>query len=134
MPDIKIMLDVNDGLQYVLEAQDYMYMPFLNYTEPIDSRCKLALQSYERATMETGRMITLGQRFLAKFGLMVVYDRENNTAKMAISGSENIDELISVLAPILIGVVFSVVFFGLLLYMINLKFTRIRAEKWLEIH
>ena len=68
-------------------------------------------------------MITLGQRFFAKFGLMVVYDRENNTAKMAISGSENIDELISVLAPILIGVVFSVVFFGLLLYMINLKFS-----------
>ena len=53
---------------------------------------------------------------------------------MAISGSENVNELVNVLAPILIGVVFSVVFFGLLLYMINLKFTRIRAEKWLEIH
>ena len=132
MPNIKIMLDVNDGLQYVLEPSDYMFMPFINYTEPIDSRCLLALLSYDENSI--ANEITLGQRFFAKFGLMVVYNREENSAIMAIGGSEPINELISLILPIAIGVLFSFLFFGLVLYLINLKYKRMRAEKWLDIH
>ena len=132
MPDIKIMLDVNDGLEYVLGPSDYMFMPFINYTEPIDARCILALLSYEMATEV--RLITLGQRFFAKFGLMVVYDRESRSAQMAISGSEDINETVHVIRPICFGIIFSIIFFGLLLYLINMKYTRMAAEKWLEVH
>ena len=65
---------------------------------------------------------------------MVVYNREENSAIMAIGGSEPINELISLILPIAIGVLFSFLFFGLVLYLINLKYKRMRAEKWLDIH
>ena len=132
MPDIKIMLDVNNGIQYDLSAQDYMFMPFINYTDPIDARCILALLSYEEVV--SAQEITLGQRFFAKFGLMVVYNRATKSAFMAISGGEPVNQTISIIGPILYGGVFSILFFGLLAYLINLKYTRMRAEKWLEVH
>ena len=65
---------------------------------------------------------------------MVVYNRDNNSAFMAISGGENVNQTMHVIGPILYGAVFSILFFGLLAYLIDLKYTRMRAEKWLEIH
>ena len=109
-----------------------MFMPFINYTDPIDARCILALLSYEEVA--SAQEITLGQRFFAKFGLMVVYNRATKSAYMAISGGENLNQTIHVLGPILWGAVFSILFFGLLAYLINMKYTRMRAEKWLEVH
>ena len=58
MPDVEIMLDVDKGMQYILEPKDYMFMPFLNYTDPIDSRCQLALLGYDEGSEV--RMIVLG--------------------------------------------------------------------------
>ena len=51
---------------------------------------------------------------------------------MAIGGSVKVDYNVAI--PIAIGVLFALVFFGLVLYLINLKYMRMRAEKWLECH
>ena len=101
-----------------------MFMPFINYTDPIDARCILALLSYEEVV--SAQEITLGQRFFAKFGLMVVYNRATKLAFMAISGGEPVNQTIHVIGPILYGAVFSLLFFGLLAYLINLKYTRMQ--------
>lgn len=75
------------GIHFDLDNKDYLLLPYLNYTIPI-SQCLFGLNP-QPATQHSERKTTLGQRFLAKFSLMVIFDRDSGTGKMAVGGAHN---------------------------------------------
>ena len=72
MPTINFEL-VQRAVQYDMDPGDYMLMPYINYTDPVLTQCIFAIDGYR--VENTRKVLTFGQRFLAKFPLMVVYDR-----------------------------------------------------------
>ena len=65
-------------IHFDLENKDYLLLPYLNYTTPI-SLCLFALGQQPVETRDN-RVTILGPRFLAKFSLMVIYDRDKGEA------------------------------------------------------
>ena len=132
LPEIDFDMQVSNPIQFSLNASDYLLLPYINYTDPIDSLCILAMTSY-RAD-DTTALITLGQRFFASFDLMVIYDRTDSTAMVGIGQSRKIDSSTLFKIQITVSIICTVILFCLLLYLIYLKRNRIRAEEWLEVH
>ena len=87
LPTVNFELVAYD-IQYDLDAADYLLLPYINYTRPI-SLCVFAIARQEQITLEGSDtpVITLGQRFLSKFPLMAVYNREKLGCVMSIGGS-----------------------------------------------
>lgn len=76
------LLDYN--IHFDLDNKDYLLMPYINYTTPM-SLCLFALGQQPTAVRDN-RITILGQRFLAKFSLMVIYDRSIGEGFMAVGG------------------------------------------------
>ena len=87
LPTVNFQLIAYD-IQYDLDAADYLLLPYINYTRPM-TLCVFAIAEQKQITLEGNDtpVITLGQRFLAKFPLMIVYDRERESMVMSIGGS-----------------------------------------------
>ncbi len=77
-----------------MNASDYLLLPYINYTRPL-SLCVFAIAGMPEKTKDSEDnkpVITLGQRFLSKFPLMVVYDRDNQSGVMSLGGSDYNDD------------------------------------------
>ena len=133
LPTVNFEL-VEYNVQYDLDAADYLLLPYINYTRPL-SLCVFAVARQEQITQQgDAPVITLGQRFLAKFPLMAVYDRANSTGIMAIGGGTGGSGGDEFELQIVLSVVIITVLFLLLVYLIYLRRNRIKAEEWLEVH
>ena len=107
-------------------------MPYINYDPPIMSQCIFGIDGYKVIGTLDESVLTFGQRFLAKFPLMVVYDREAKSVKVAIGNSDETDKLPWL--PLSLCFIPGIGLFLILLYLISLKRKRLRAEEWLETH
>ena len=76
MPTINFEVTSQD-YQYNLEPYDYMFLPYINYTQP-ETLCILGLMESKRKLHIGSYIIALGQRSMAKFPFYAVYDRVNN--------------------------------------------------------
>ena len=131
LPTINLEL-IDYDIQYDLSAKDYLLLPYINYTRPV-SLCVFAVtqqtgQGYEKLG------ITLGQRFLSKFPIMVSYDRQNLNGIMIVGGSDPNGSGANFKLQIILSIVIITVLFLLLVYLIFLRRNRIKAEEWLETH
>lgn len=78
MPSINFEIR-NKDFQYDLDASEYMFLPYLNYTQPM-SLCILGLEPTTHTTIATTNYVGLGQRALAKFPFYTVFNRKDNTS------------------------------------------------------
>ena len=83
MPSIAFELD-KQHIQFDMDPADYMLMPYIDYDEPVMSKCILGIDGYKENQIPDSPVLTFGQRFLAKFSMMVVYNRAAGTVKVAI--------------------------------------------------
>ena len=84
MPSIAFELD-KQQVQFDMDPADYMLMPYIDYDEPVMSKCILGIDGYKENQMPDSPVLTFGQRFLAKFSMMVVYNRAAGTVQVAIA-------------------------------------------------
>ena len=85
MPAINFSLRDKD-FQYDLDASQYMYLPYLNYTQPM-TLCVLGVQATARPSLDGTTYVALGQRALATFPFYIVFDRETKTAQIELGGA-----------------------------------------------
>ena len=111
---------------------DYMFLPYLNYTQPM-SLCILGLQDTTETKLDGENYIGLGQRALAKFSFYTVFDREANTATMKLGGAVAQGNSGSgSFAPVVVALAIVAALLILIVYLIVLRSMRLKAEKWLE--
>lgn len=117
--------------QYDLDPSGYMFLPYLNYTQPM-SLCVLGVQPTEMTSLKGTEYVALGQRQLATFPFYTVFDRETNTAMIELGGAvaRGMDGSNGTAKVIAIGIV--VVLAVMLVYLIALRAMRIKAEEWLK--
>ena len=97
------------------------------------SLCVLGLQDTTLTKLDGENYIGLGQRALAKFSFYTVFDREANTATMKLGGAvAQSGSGSGTLAPVVVACAIVVALLILLVYLIALRFMRLKAEKWLE--
>ena len=128
MPSLNFEIRGKD-FQYDLDPSGYMYLPYLNYTQPM-SLCVLGVGKTTTNTLAGVEYVSLGQRQLATYPFYTVFDRETNTAMIELGGAVPLGkgDQNGVAAVVAIGVV--VIIVVMLIYLIALRYSRIRAEQW----
>ena len=108
-----------------------MFLPYLNYTVPT-SLCVLGLDPVETTAYESD-YVALGQRSLAEFPFYAHYDRAAGSATIQIgNASEEGGTTLGV--QFLYSFAVMVVVYAMLVYLIFLRRSKIKAEEWLETH
>ena len=115
-----------------MDPADYMLMPYIDYDEPVMSKCILGIDGYKENQMPDSPVLTFGQRFLAKFSMMVVYNRAAGTVQVAITEGTPSDDFPAL--SLSLCFVPGIGIFLILVYLISLKRKRMRAEEWLDTH
>ena len=46
LPTINFELDAKDSIQYDLNPENYLFLPYINYTTPVNTLCIFAMASY----------------------------------------------------------------------------------------
>ena len=73
--------------QYDMDPSAYMFLPYLNYTQPM-SLCLLSIQKSPDRLLDGNEYISLGQRAMATFPFYAIFDRENNTITMELGNAQ----------------------------------------------
>lgn len=129
MPSLNFEIRGKD-FQYDLDPSGYMYLPYLNYTQPM-SLCVLGIDKTLTSTLAGTEYVSLGQRQLATYPFYSVYDREANTATIELGGAVAIGKGGTNGPAAVVAIVIVVIIVVMLIYLIALRYTRIRAEEWL---
>lgn len=132
MPQINFEV-TNENYQFDLDPSAYMFLPYINYTQPM-SLCVLGLQESPGTLMDGTEYIGLGQRALATFPFYAVFDRVENRVAMELGNASDMNgahEMGLQLASSAIIVLGLLILLG---YLIYLRKSRIQAEEWLEQH
>jgi len=103
-----------------------MFLPYLNYTQPM-SLCILGLD-YSPYDIDGIEFISLGQRALAKFPFYSIFDRAANTATVELGGAVIMKAYESKGWAILVTSAVCIGLLVLLVYLISLRFMRLKAE------
>ena len=115
--------------QYDLDPSAYMYLPYLNYTQPM-SLCVLGVQETAADTLAGIEYISLGQRALATFPFYSVYDRETNTAEIELGGAVALGTSGKNGPAAVVAIAVCAIIVIMLIYLIALRYIRIKAEEW----
>ena len=108
-----------------------MFLPYLNYTVPT-SLCVLGLDPVETTAFDSD-YVALGQRALDEFPFYAIYDRTTGSASIQIgNASEEGGTTFSLQFFYSFAVV--AVIYAMLVYLILLRRSKIKAEEWLETH
>ena len=131
MPEINLQV-TEKNFQYDMQPQDYMFLPYLNYTVPM-SLCVLGIdQAPSDGLPNNLQYVSLGQRAMATFPVYAVFDRDANTAVIELGNASSIGGKGTLGVQIAISVAIVIVLFVMLVYLIYLRRNRIKAEEWLE--
>ena len=88
MPDINFEI-TNSDFQFDMEPEDYMFLPYINYTVPL-SLCILGVDKVPSQTLPNGdQYASLGQRALSSFPFYAVYDDATGSVELALGNSTN---------------------------------------------
>ena len=123
MPSINFEI-TDQNYQFNLDPSGYMFLPYINYTQPM-SLCILGLDESPTTLPDGTEYIGLGQRALATFPFYAVFDRETNRVAMELGNAQDLGgekEMGLQLAASAIIVIGLLVLLG---YLIYLRKTRI---------
>ena len=130
MPQISMELS-NKNFQYDLDAPDYMFLPYLNYTQPM-SLCILNIDKAPGTMPDGAEYFSLGQRAMSKFPFYIVYDRQTNSAMIELGKATELNGPSKVGIEIAIAIVCCGILAVMLTYLIYLRKLRLDAEEWLD--
>ena len=119
------------NFQYDLNPSDYMFLPYLNYTQPM-SLCVLGVAPTTMTSLAGTEYVSLGQRALATFPFYTIFDRVANTATVELGGAVEISKSGTNGSALVIAIAIVVMICVMLVYLIALRAMRIKAEEWLE--
>ena len=119
------------NFQYDMSPSQYMYLPYLNYTQPM-SLCILGIEQTMMNALEGIEYVSLGQRALASFPVVTIYDREKNTALIELGGATVINGAGTNGVSFVVAIAIVIIIVVLLTYLIAMRYSRIQAEQWFE--
>lgn len=131
MPTINVELG-KVGYQFDVGPDNYMNLPYLNYTQPM-SLCVLGIDVVKEP-LHGLQYLSFGQRQLSKFPYFAIYDRATDTGLFELGGATNKNNAGPMGLEIGIAIGVCVIMIVLLLYLIMLRKDRLTAEDWLEAH
>ena len=129
MPDLNFEV-IDRKFQYDMAASQYMFLPYINYTQPM-SLCLLGLSELTEYVGDS-EIVAFGQRALSSFPFQAHFDVEGGKVSMAMAGSVDVNSSSSLGFQIAVSITIVVVLFVMLVYLIYLRRNRIKAEEWLE--
>ena len=137
MPNINLEI-TGMKTQYDMSPGDYMFLPYLNYTQPLSttSLCILGIDEIPENRRLAGDIeyASIGQRAMSEFPFYIVFDTDNNSATFALGGATDMNGKGTLGIQISISIAIVIVLFVMLVYLIYLRRNRIKAEEWLEQH
>ena len=88
MPSLNFEI-TDENYQFNLDPNQYMYLPYLNYTQPM-SLCVLGLEESTNTLPDGTEYVGLGQRAMATFPFYAVFDRETNRVAMELGNAQDL--------------------------------------------